>query len=290
MYAPKEKYVMRLNSDPDLQREIQITLPRMSFEITGINYDATRKQNSLLKNPKSSTSTEASTQFVGVPYDLNFELNLYARNVDDGTHIIEQILPYFNPDYTATIQAMPQMGFLKDVPIILNSVRNNIEYEGNFDSVRYVNWTLSFTMKAHYYGPISKSKIIRKVDANIFNDPKLQAGNIIRATMSPYNANTGIYKSGDVVYQGNNYQTATAYGFVLDWEPDSKRLTIGGAQGQFRANTSTIAMSSNANYILSTFDLEALQLVNIHIEPKPNTANPVDDYGYDTTITEYYDR
>ena len=105
--------------------------------------------------------------------------------------------------------------------------------------------------------------------------------------MLPYNANTGIYKSGDVVYQGNNYQTATAYGFVLDWESDSKRLTIGGAQGQFRVNTSTIAMSSNANYMLSTFDLEPLQLVNIHIEPSPNTANPGDDFGYDINITEW---
>jgi hypothetical protein len=287
MYAPKEKYVMRLASDPDLQREIQVTLPRMSFEITGITYDATRKQNSLLKNPKSASSTEASTQYVGVPYDLNFELNLYARNVDDGTHIVEQILPYFNPDYTATIQAMPQMGFLKDVPIILNSVTNNIEYEGNFDSVRYVTWTMTFTMKVHYYGPISKTKIIRKVDANIFNDPSLKAGNIINAFMTPYNANTGIYKSGDVVYQGANYQTATAYGFVLDWKPNAQKLTIGGAQGQFLANTIVRAMSSNATYTLSTFDIEPLQLVNIHIEPRPNTANPGDDFGYDIQIQEW---
>lgn len=284
IYAPKEKYIARLFSDPDLQREIQVVLPRMSFEMTGISYDASRKQNSLLKNPTGVITNTASNQYVGVPYDLTFELNLYTRNIDDGTHVVEQILPYFNPDYTPTINPLTQMGFNKDTPIIMNTVTNNIEHEGNFDAVRYVTWTLTFTMKAYFYGPITTSKIIRKVDVNIFNDPSLQSGYITRMNMTSGN---GVYKIDDTVYQGPSYQTATAYGIVISWDDTNKKLSIGGTQGQFSTNNVVHSASTNAAYVLQSFDASALKLVNIHVEPKPNTANPGDDFGYDTTITEF---
>ena len=93
VYAPKEKYYARLRSDPDLERPMQVILPRMSFELTGFTYDASRKQNSLLRSAKGNSSTRTSSQYMGVPYDLTFDLQIYARNVDDGTHIVEQILP-----------------------------------------------------------------------------------------------------------------------------------------------------------------------------------------------------
>jgi hypothetical protein len=285
VYGPKEKYITRLQSDPDLQRETQITLPRMSFELTGFSYDPTRKQNSLLRNARANTSSMADGQYMGVPYNLSFDLNIYARNIDDGTQIIEQILPYFNPDYTVTIDSVPQMGFLKDIPIILNSVSNDIDYEGAFDAVRFVTWKLSFTMKGYYYGPIKNTKIIRKIDANIYNDESLRAGYIIRINTD--SGNEGTYKIDDVVYQGSDYQTATAYGRVLSWEPNNGKLTIGGAQGQFSTNNTIRAASTNAAYNIVSFDATPLKLVNIHIEPKPNTANPGDNYGYDTTITEW---
>jgi hypothetical protein len=284
LYAPKEKYIARLFSDPDLQREIQVVLPRMSFEMTGISYDVTRKQNSMLKNPTGPVSSTAQSQYMGVPYNLNFELNIYSRNIDDGAHIVEQILPYFNPDYTPTINPLTEMGFDKDTPIILNSVTNNIEHEGNFDAVRYVTWTITFTMKAYFYGPVTTSKIIRKIDVNIFNDPSLRSGYITRLNLGTGN---GTFKLEDTVYQGNNYQTATAYGIVLSWDDVNNKLSIGGTQGQFTVNNVIKAASTNASYNISSFDATPLKLVNIHIEPKPNTANPGDDYGYDTTITEY---
>ena len=153
VYSPKEKMVTRLFSDPDLLKTVQVILPRMGFEITGVSYDATRKQNSLLKAAKANTATHVNSMYMGVPYDITFALNIYARNIDDGTQIVEQILPFFNPDFTVSANMVPDLGFLKDIPVILNSVTNNIEYEGNFDSVRYVNWTLNFTMKMYYYGP-----------------------------------------------------------------------------------------------------------------------------------------
>lgn len=285
IYAPKEKYYARLNSDSDLQREIQVSLPRMSFEMTSITYDPSRKQNSLLKTPKASQPGAASSQYMGVPYDLEFELNIYARNIDDGTQIIEQILPYFNPDYSVSIVPIPELGFIKDIPIILNSVSNQIEHEGNFDAVRYVTWRLTFTMKVDYYGPISTPKIIRKIDTNIYNDPSLKAGYIVRINTA--NGNSGTFKINDVVYQGDNYQTATAYGQVVSWNQQTGYLTIGGAQGQFAVNNTIRAASTNAAYNISSFDVSPLKLANIHIEPIPTDAEPGDDFGYDTTITEW---
>jgi len=284
IYAPKEKYIARLASDPDLSREIQVNLPRMSFEMTSITYDPSRKQNSLLKNPKSSTATKAISQFIGVPYDINFELNIYTRNIDDGTHIVEQILPYFNPDYTVTVNPISEMGFLKDIPIILNTVTNSVEHEGNFDAVRFVTWRLEFTMKAHFYGPVTSTNIIRKIDVNIYNDESLKAGNIVRVNTGTGN---GSFKISDVIYQGSNYQVATAYGTVLEWDKDNNRLVIGGAQGQFAVNNTVRAVSTNAVYTIASFEASPLKLVNIHIESDPITANPGDDYGYTTTITEW---
>jgi hypothetical protein len=180
---------------------------------------------------------------------------------------------------------IPDMGFLKDIPIILNSVTNDIEHEGNFDAVRFVTWTLEFTMKVHFFGPVSTPKIIRKIDTNIYNDPRLTTGNIIR--INTKQGNNGTFQLEDVVYQGNNYQTANAYATVIAWNRGTGKLTIGGAQGQFMANGIIKAVSTNASYGISSFDTSPLKLVNIHIEPKPNTAQPGDDYGYTTTISEW---
>lgn len=285
VYAPKEKYFARLRADEELSRTIQVLLPRMSFELTGITYDASRKQNSLLRTAKGKTSTGVTSQYMGVPYDLNFQLQIYTRNIDDGTHIVEQILPYFNPDYTVTITSVPEVGFLRDIPIILNSVNNLVEHEGNFDAVRYVTWTLSFTMKAYYYGPISTPKIIRKVITNIYNDPDLQAGNIVRINTS--SGNNGYFKTDDVVYQGTNYQTATAYGTVLSWSNTSGKLVIGGAQGQFKVGNIIRATNSNATYNIASFVAAPLKLAEIVIEPDPIDALPNSDFGYTTTITEW---
>lgn len=286
IYSPKEKMVTRLFSDPDLLKSIAISLPRMSFEITGISYDATRKQNSLLRAAKSNTTTHVTASYMGVPYDITFALNIYARNIDDGTHIVEQILPFFNPDFTITTNMIPDLGAVKDIPVILNSVANDIEYEGNYDSVRYVNWTLTFTMKMHYYGPISYPKIIRTVYANIYNDPSLQSGYITRLNVA--NAN-GVFKPEDYVYQGNSWKTANAYGIVVNYNANTGKLIIGATQGQFYVNNTIHAVSTNGVCQISSFEVNPIKLSEIRIRPDPLTAEPTDDYGYDVDVTEWPD-
>lgn len=284
IYAPKEKMVTRILSDPDLLRSVGTILPRMSFEITGISYDATRKQNSLLRAAKSNTTSHVTSSYMGVPYDVTFALNIYARNIDDGTQIVEQILPFFNPDFTITTNMIPDLGALKDIPIILNNVSNSIDYEGDYDSVRYVNWTLTFTMKMYYYGPVSYPKIIRTVYANIYNDPSLQSGYITRLNLSSAN---GVFKSQDMVYQGFSYNTATAYGVVVNYNQENGKLILGATQGQFTVNSSIHAVSTNAKAVIESFVANPLKLSQIEITPNPITAEPNDDYGYTIDVTEW---
>ena len=288
VYAPKEKYFARLKADPDLNRPIQAILPRMSFELVGFNYDSTRKQNSLLRNPKANNTSQVDAQYMGVPYDLSFDLQIYARNVDDGTHIVEQILPYFNPDYTVTIDAVPQMGFLKDVPIILNSVSNVIEHEGNFDAVRYVSWTLNFTMKAHFYGPVTATKIIRRANTYIKADPQLYKGQTVQLNLTNHSG-SDIIKIEDIVYQGNNFATATAYGTVLKWANTTSKMTVGGVQGTFMTGDYLRFQNSNSVYTLTSFDTTPINYSSISIDPDPITANADSDYGYTITIEEFPD-
>lgn len=286
VYSPKEKMVTRIFSDPDLLRQIQVMLPRMGFEITGISYDASRKQNSLLKAARANTTTHVTSSYMGVPYDINFQLNIYTRNIDDGTHIVEQILPFFNPDFTVTTNMIPDLTMMKDVPIILNNVSNDIQYEGDYDSVRYVNWTLNFTMKMHYYGPISHPKIIRSVYTNIYQDPSLQSGYITRINTA--NAN-GVFKVDDMVYQGNTYQTATAYGSVVKYNSNTNQMIIGATQGTFRVNTEIRALSTNGVCTLDSFYITPMKFAEILITPDPANAEPTDDYGYNITVTEWPD-
>lgn len=286
-YAPKEKFVTRFANDPDLLNPTQAILPRMSFFITNVSYDAPRKQQALLKMAKNETAYRAAHQYMGVPYDIDFDLIVYARNVDDGAHILEQILPYFNPDYTITITPIPTMEYLKDIPIILNSVETNTEYEGDWNSVRYVYWTLKFTLKGYFYGPITTPKIIRKSIANIFNDPSLIAGYVIRINTDA--GNNGTFIIQDTVYQGANYNDATAYATVIKWDSTNQYLVIGGAQGQFKTNNTIRAVSSNAVYTIQSFDASPLKLAQITVEPDPIDAEPTDDFGYTETIIEFPD-
>jgi hypothetical protein len=287
VYAPKEKYFTRLRTDPDFNRAIQTLLPRMSFEITGMSYDASRKQNSLLRSGVvANTSSTGATQYMGVPYDINFELVIYARNVDDGTQIAEQILPYFNPDYTVTTNMVPQLGFLRDVPIILNNVSYNIEHEGGFDQVRYVNWTLSFTMKGYYYGPVQTPKIIRTVFANIYEDPALATNHVVKINTSKPLGNS-FFKQYDTVYAGNNPKTTTAYGVVSSWDSLNNILVLERTQGQFLVNTKIHAASTNAVCNILSFQSEPVKYSAIKITPNPLTANSGDDFGFTTTINEW---
>lgn len=166
-YAPKEKWIVRLEQDPDLQNNTYVTLPRMSFEILGYSYDATRKLGRMQKIECGSGADTKSFMYTPVPYNVEIALYILTKNQEDGLQILEQILPTFTPEYTLSINAVPEMNVIQDIPIILNSVTVADEYDGDFQTRRFVTHTLNFTLKTNMFGAVSSQGIISQVDANI---------------------------------------------------------------------------------------------------------------------------
>jgi len=172
-YGPKQKWLSRLTEDPNLNKKVAVTLPRIGFEISGIAYDPARKLQKTVKVKKVADGTDTNqvkSGFMPVPYNINFELYVLSKNSDDALQIVEQILPFFQPDYTVTMKEVPELDIIRDVPIILNSVGYEDDYEGTFTSRRSIIYTLSFTAKYYMYGPVTASNIIRKVQVDQYAD------------------------------------------------------------------------------------------------------------------------
>ena len=172
-YGPREKFLVRLRSDADLSSKVAVTLPRIGFEIQNLSYDATRKLNRVQKFKKvnaGNNTRSIDTQYMPVPYNLDVVLYILAKQSDDALQIVEQILPYFQPDYTITVNDMADMGIKRDVPIILNGISYEDSYEGDFEQRRALIYTMNFTCKFYLYGPVTSSNIIRTVQADQFAD------------------------------------------------------------------------------------------------------------------------
>lgn len=177
-YAPKEKWIVRLDQDPGLTNHTYVTLPRISFEITGMNYDATRKMNRM-SQITCGTPGESSLQRVysPVPYNIDISLYILTKTQEDALQIVEQILPYFAPEYTLSIKAIPDSNIINDIPIILDGMTIQDDYDGDFETRRFVTYTLNFTLKASMYGPVSNGKIITSTFVDVSNiDETLLSG------------------------------------------------------------------------------------------------------------------
>lgn len=165
-YGPTQKFLARLEQSPDLNKPTAITLPRMSFEFTGLTYDPQRKvtttQQFTIKDPTNGSETKKS--YMPVPYNMQFELSVMAKLNDDMLQIVEQILPYFQPAYNLTIELVESIKEKRDVPIVLENITMQDDYEGDFTSRRVLLYTLRFTAKTYLFGPVSSATtdIIRR--------------------------------------------------------------------------------------------------------------------------------
>ena len=173
-YGPRQKWLTRLNEDADLSKTVAITLPRIGFEIQNLQYDPNRKLNRVqkFKKVKSANDDRLDSQYMPVPYNLNLQLYVMAKESDDSLQIIEQILPYFQPDYTLTINDMADMGIKRDVPIVLNSIGYEDNYQGDFETRRALIYTLDFTAKFYLYGPVTSQTVIKTVQADQYTNLK----------------------------------------------------------------------------------------------------------------------
>jgi len=282
-YAAKELYVVRLQGDPDLDKKVMMTLPRMSYEMNGLKYDASRKQITNIKQFHQNASL-INSQYVPVPYDFDFSLYLYVRNIEDGNQIIEHILPFFAPDYTIKINMIPEMGIIKEVPIVLNSTDYEVTFEGDRDSdTRMIIWTLNFTVKGFIFGATSTSGLIKTSITNIMND--MEANQYV--TFKLNSGGIGKYKIGETVYQGASSPMATASAKVASWNSANTQLTVSNLQGNFVSNTAMIGLESAANWSFNSYTVSPKQFAKIVITPNPTTANANSSYTYTTNITEY---
>lgn len=187
-YGPKRKFLERIreNTDLDTNTKVAIKLPRMSFEIVGITYDAQRQLQKSNQFTQSGSSNNLRNKFYSfVPYNISFQLSVYAKNQDDALQIVEQVMPYFNPQYTLTIKPFADYPQVKeDVPITLTGVDFSDDYEGSLEQRRTIIYTLTFDMRVNFYGPITEVGIIRTSINNIYNqnagllDSDLQIGRL----------------------------------------------------------------------------------------------------------------
>ena len=173
-YAPKEKFLVRLDQQANLEsREFATSLPRMGFEITGLSYDSSRKLTRVQKYSKVKTNESGEKMnfnYTPVPYNITMNLYIFTATAEDGLQIVEQILPYFQPDYTVTINAVPDLNIKRDIPIVIGNITYEDTYDGAFTTRRAVIYTISFTAKTYLFGPMSNQGVIKEVQADIGTD------------------------------------------------------------------------------------------------------------------------
>jgi len=168
-YGPKQKHVLASQETTTAARQTATRTPRMGFALTGVAYDSVRKLNTVGRNVAANTAAGTSTlmtQYNPVPYNFDFTLFILVKNAEDGTQILEQILPFFTPEFTVTINTIPEMGIKADTPIILNSADVSDEYEGDLDQRRTIIWTLSFLLKGYIYPDLKTSSVIKSIEVN----------------------------------------------------------------------------------------------------------------------------
>ena len=281
-YASKESYVMRLEEDLNLDKKVQMTLPRLSFEMTGLAYDTSRKQNTNIKN-FASTPSGVKAQYNPVPYNFDFNLYLYVRNIEDGTQVLEHIIPYFTPDYTIKLNMVPEMGVIKEVPIVLNSCTSDITYEGNREKdPRMIVWTLNFTVKGYIFGKTSATGLITNSITSIYN--QISDGDVVEFSINAASG-TGTYQLGEMVYQGYTPQTSTATARVVLWS--NNKLHLDTINGDFVSTQPIYGVNTRANYKFTSYNITPHKFVNIDTKPNPLTANATSSYTANTVITEY---
>lgn len=282
-YGPKERYLTQITSDPTQTKSIATLVPRMSFNLESLEYDVQRKQVSTLQNFAATTNTGVSTQYLPVPYNFEFSLSIYVRNTEDGTQILEQILPFFTPDFSVVVDFIPSMNQKYTVPIILNSVSSSVEYEGplNEGSTRLILWDLTFTAKSFIWPPVKSGKIINTANTNLNID---MTSRDIQKVYVDYANGNNVFTTGETVRDIANNFIGTVEYFS---NSALGTLVITGGNEYIKPGYTLVGDYSGASYNVATLDINSVNAAAVLTQPTPNTALPNTDYGYAETITEW---
>jgi len=282
-YAPKERFLTAITSDPNLIKSIATVVPRMSFNLDSLEYDVQRKQVSTLRNFAKQDNTSVSTQFVPIPYNFQFSLSIYVRNIEDGTQILEQILPFFTPDFNVTVDFIPEMNQKYNVPIILDSVASTVEFEGaeNEGSTRLIMWDLTFTAKSYIWPPVHSGKYIKTANTNSFID--LTSKEIQKVYVDYANGN-GVFAQGETLRDNNS----DLFGSVDYFSNTSSGiLVVTGANKFIKVGDKLTGDYTGASYNVIVTDVNSLNVVQIKTSTNPGTASLGDEFGFLETTKVY---
>ena len=290
-YGPMQKFLARIQQQPDLDRETAITLPRLSFEMQGLQYDPTRKtgiaQTFLTKN-----GTNAKKVYMPVPYNVGFELSIMAKLSDDALQILEQIVPYFQPSFNITINLISSIGEKKDIPIVLESINYSDQYEGGFDSRRIIIYTLSFTAKTYLFGPVADDPagLIKKVDVDYYTSTNIKtARRNIRYSATPtakenYDDDTATVIDGAISEKVTTFKVSATTDLAANQRIiiDTEIMKIRSISGQnitvFRGHDNTVAAKHEHNASIGV--LSATDNASIEFG---------DDFGFDEMTSFFSD-
>jgi len=281
-YGPKEKYLTRITTDPNLTKSIATVVPRIGFDLSSLSYDVNRKLNTMSRNTAIQNNGSIAGQYNPVPYDFDFDMAIYVRNIEDGTQILEQILPFFTPDFTVTVNLNEAMGRKYDMPIILNSVSSEIDYESDMTTTRLIIWNLSFTAKGYIFPAVkTDAKIINQANTNFYIDSrntqsqqvyvdKANSSGVFTTNETYREITTG--KTGTIVYYANNTTGSLVVTNVSDLLDEGDEI---------------IGDYSHSRAIINTVDVNPLKTVSVVITTNPYGKLPNSDFGYTTTRKEF---
>lgn len=275
VYGNKEKYIKRLEV---IDEKIQITLPRIEYGLINIQYDPSRRTNQANKMIGCS-STGSVYVNSPTPYNFNFELVLYTRNIEDANQILEYILPFFYPDYNIKINFVPEAGMVKNVPFTFQGESQDEDSTGGFDTpVRSVFRTLNFVGRSYIFPPTRSVVPILQAETNIY---------IPSVRQDFYISNgSGTFITGEYVFQGNSFERATAKAVVEKFNANTGLLQLIEIKGTFKSNTKIYNTLKNTSYTIDTVPNPNLALSSV-ITPIPNTYPVIGPYDYNIVINDY---
>jgi hypothetical protein len=279
-WGAKEKYITRLTSDPSLTKSIATTLPRISFDMTGMSYDSSRKLPTTMRNFSANNSTSIKAQYVSVPYNFDFSLSIYVRNTEDGTQILEQILPFFTPDFSVTVDFIPSMEPKYDMPIILNSVSNEVDYEGEMMTTRMIIWNLEFTAKGHIWPPVKTGKVITSANTNVFIEPNSK---LEQQVYVDFANGVGRFSDSETI----RVKDKNVYGKVAYFSNANNGILVVQSLNEYLEVGDVVRGDfTGATFTIRTTDKSPLVSTIINTRPKPLNAEADDEFGFSETKTD----
>ena len=284
-YGPTQKFLARLEQSGDLNKSTSITLPRMSFEFTGLTYDGSRKttttQKISIKDPDSTSSV--NKVYTPVPYNMQFELSIMTKLNDDALQIVEQILPYFQPSYNVSVELIQGISEKRDIPIVLENITMQDDYEGDYSTRRVLLYTLRFTAKTYLFGPVSKVKPIKTATLSYYSSTDTSPENVreLAYTVAPraikdYNNSIVATLEGDISISTTTFEVSDVSGIVADsyYEMEGEQIYVKRITGNKltvrRGEDNTTAIAHVRGTELKSITQEDTNLIEFG-----------DDFGFD---------